>query len=121
MPPKLLDQVRIAVRARHLSESTEQTYVSWVRRFVHFHGLRHPRELGPLEVNQFLTHLAIERSVSASTQNQAASALTFLYRRVLEVHLERSTEFVRAKQPTSLPVVMTRREVQVLTGLLAGC
>lgn len=80
--PKLLVQVRLAIRRRHYSRRTEEAYVHWVRRFVRFHGLRHPAEMGAAEVTEFLTHLATARRVSASTQNQAASALLFLYRQV---------------------------------------
>jgi hypothetical protein len=97
MPPlKLLDQVRITARRKHLSPRTEQAYVQWARRFVRFHGLRHPREMGATEVNAFLTHLAVARDVSASTQNQAASALLFLYREVLKIDIERPRPIVRA-------------------------
>src|SRR5690348_8243131 len=85
--PKLLDQMRGRVRAKHYSIRTEQAYIDWVRRFIFFHGRRHPRELGPAEVETFLTHLAVRRRVSASTQNQAKSALLFLYREVLGVEL----------------------------------
>ena len=86
-PARLLTQLREAIRVRHYSLRTEQVYVGWVRRFVHFHGLRHPRELGAPEVESFLTHLANERNVSASTQGQAKSALLFLYKQVLGIEL----------------------------------
>src|SRR5215510_3299087 len=82
--PKLLDQVRIALRSRHYSKSTEQTYVHWIKRYIFFHKLRHPAEMAETEVNEFLSHLAINENVSPSTQNQALSALLFLYRYVLE-------------------------------------
>lgn len=78
-PPRLLDQLRAAIRRKHSSPRTEEAYVGWVRRFIHFHGTRHPRELGATEVDTFLTHLAVEDTVAASTQNQALSALLFLY------------------------------------------
>jgi len=118
--PKLLDQVRIAIRTRHYSPRTEEAYVSWVERFVRFHGLRHPRELDREDVNAFLTHLAVDRDLSASSQNQAASALMFLYREVLGLSVDRPTGFVRAKQPKNLPVVLTRREIHALLGRLEG-
>lgn len=118
--PKLLDRLRAELRTRHRSESTERAYVSWVRRYVRFHGLRHPNELGPREVNEFLTHLAIDASVSASTQNQASSALMFLYREVLGQEIEPDRGFVRASGPTSMPVVLTRGEAEGLTRQLTG-
>ena len=86
--PKLLDQVRQAIRARHYSKRTEQTYVDWNKRFILFHGKRHPSEMGEPEINQFLTDLAVNKRVSASTQNQALSALLFLYQHVLKKPLE---------------------------------
>lgn len=94
--PKLLCRVRQAVRARHYSASTEEAYVSWVRRYVRFHGVRLPDEMGPAEITQFLTDLAVQQGVSAATQNQAASALVFLYREVLGRELEREEILVRA-------------------------
>lgn len=120
MPPKLLDQVRLAIRRKHYSRRTEEAYVQWVRRFVHFHGLRHPSAMGREEVTAFLTHLATERSVSASTQNQAASALLFLYRYVLGRDLEQLKTVVRAKRPLTRPVVLTRHEVALLLEQLTG-
>lgn len=118
--PKLLDQVRIAVRHRHLSRRTEAAYVSWVRRFVRHHGMRHPCEMGHAEIEAFLSHLAVDRKVSASTQNQAASALLFLYREVLHIDVERSHRIVRAKAPRNLPVVLTRPEVSRVLAALRG-
>jgi integron integrase len=114
---KLLDRVREAVRTRHYSRRTEQAYVSWVRRFVIFHGKRHPAALGEVEVGQFLTYLATRKDVAASTQNQALNALVFLYRHVLETPLDPVDGVVRAKRPARLPVVFTREEV---TAVLAG-
>ena len=81
--PKLLDQLREALRCRHYSRRTEQTYCHWVKRFIYFHNVRHPSEMGEPEINAFLTHLAVKEKVSASTQNQALSALLFVYRHVL--------------------------------------
>ena len=83
-PPKLLDRLRDKLRTKHLARSTERAYVAWARRFILFHGKRHPQEMGASEVEAFLTHLAVERNVAASTQNQALAALLFLYRHVLE-------------------------------------
>jgi site-specific recombinase XerD len=97
--PRLLDQVRAAIRVRGYSRRTEKAYVAWVRRFVRFHGTRHPCELGEAEVTRFLTHLAVDRKVSASTQNQALSALLFLYRDVLRKELSWLDDVVQARQP----------------------
>ena len=106
-PPRLLDQLRDKIRLKHYSLRTEQVYADWVRRFVIFHGRRHPRELGPEHVEAFLTSLAVERQVSASTQNQAKSALLFLYKEVLGVELPWLDRVESAKQPRRLPVVLT--------------
>jgi len=119
-PPKLLDQVRAAVRVRHYSIRTEEAYVGWVRRFILFHGKRHPRELGKKEITTFLTRLAVQGKVAASTQNQALSALLFLYRHVVEVDVPWLDELVHAKRPQKLPVVLTRSEVQALLACLRG-
>jgi integron integrase len=111
-PPKLLDRVRHLCRARHLSRRTEQAYVYWIRQFILFHGKRHPAKMAEPEVNVFLTHLAVERKVSPSTQSQALSGLLFLYRYVLGVELGELGELVRAKRMRRLPVVLTRDEVK---------
>lgn len=114
-PPKLLDQLRMRLRLKRYSIRTEQQYVHWVRRFILFHGKRHPAEMGAREVEAFLTHLAVTDRVAAATQNQALSALLFLYREVLGLDLPWLTQVVRAKRPARLPVVLTRHEVaQVL-------
>ncbi len=118
--PKLLEQMRTALRARHYSRKTEQSYCQWVRRFIHFHGLRHPAEMAEPEVNEFLTYLAIDRKVSASTQNQALCALLFLYRHVLGRELGHLGDVIRARKPKRLPVVMTRDEVKVVLQNLSG-
>ncbi len=118
--PKLLDQVRGAIRSHHYSSSTEKAYVGWVRRFVIFHGLRHPAEMGEAEVSEFLTDLATRKRVSASTQNQALSALLFLYREVLNQDLDWMEDIVRAKRPIRLPVVLTKEEVSDLFDQLNG-
>ncbi len=120
MAPRLLDVVREKLRVRHYSLRTEQQYINWVRRFLRFHHHRHPREMGAAEVTAFLTHLAVDGGVSASTQNQALSALLFLYRQVLDVSLPWLDEVVRAKQPKHLPVVLTRREVAELLAQADG-
>lgn len=109
--PRLLQQVREACRIRHYSLRTEDAYVQWIRRFILFHGKRHPREMAAGEINQFLTHLAVAGHVSASTQNQAFSALLFLYHKVLEVEPGQIAGVIRANRPKRLPVVLTRDEV----------
>ncbi len=118
--PKLLDQVRLALRARHYSRRTEQTYCLWIKRFILFHNKRHPAEMGEPEINAFLTHLAVKEHVSASTQNQALSALLFLYRYVLDRSLGDLGKVIRARKPTRLPVVMTREEVKAVLSRLKG-
>jgi len=105
---KLLDQVRDVLRLKHYSYRTEQAYLDWIKRFIIFHGKRHPLEMGVPEVSQFLTHLAVERCVAASTQNQALAALLFLYRDVLKQPLARINDVERAKRPEKLPVVLSR-------------
>lgn len=118
--PRLLDQVRLAIRARHYSWRTERSYVAWVRRFILFNGKRHPAEMGEREVTAFLSALAVEGRVSASTQNQALSAIVFLYRHVLGVELEWMSGIVKAKRPVRLPTVLTREEVHAVLGELHG-
>lgn len=110
--PKLLDQVRDRLRVKHYSIRTETQYVQWIRRFILFHGKRHPRDMGGPEVEAFLTHLAVEGNVAASTQNQALAALLFLYREVLEMELPWLDRVTRAKRSRHLPVVLTRQEVR---------
>jgi len=119
-PPRLLDRVRQAIRLRHYSRRTEEAYAGWIRRFILFHRRRHPREMGEAEVTAFLSSLAVERRVSASTQNQALSAILFLYEHVLGVELDWLDDVVRAKAPARLPVVLTREEVRAILGRLAG-
>lgn len=109
--PKLLDRLRDRLRLKHYSIRTEQQYVHWVKRFVFFHDKKHPQTMGAAEVTAFLTHLAVKGRVAAATQNQALSALLFLYRDVLEINLPWLDEVVRAKRPARLPVVLTRQEV----------
>lgn len=116
--PRLLDQVREAIRVRHYSYRTEQQYVAWIRRYILFHGRRHPVGLGGPEVEGFLTHLATERRVAAATQAQALAAVLFLYKRVLNVDLPWLGDVVRASRPKRLPVVLSRSEVRrILSGL----
>ncbi|MCP4545277.1 MAG: integron integrase [bacterium] len=117
---RLMDSVRRAVRIRHFSRRTEKAYSGWIRRFIHFHGTRHPSEMGAEEVTAFLSHLAVVRRVSASTQNQALSALLFLYRDVLGRDLPWLDGIVRAKKPSRLPTVLTVAEVRALVSELNG-
>jgi len=119
-PPKLLDQVRDKIRVKHYSIRTETQYVQWIKRFIFFHGKRHPRDLGAAEVEAFLTHLATDGNVSASTQNQALSALLFLYREVLGIALPWLDNVVRAKKPQRLPVVLNRAEVALVLERMDG-
>lgn len=119
-PPRLMDQVRNAIRLKHYSLRTEQTYLHWIKRFIYFHGKRHPRDMGEPEVTAFLTHLARNRDVAASTQNQALSAILFLYRNVLQAPLAWLDEFERAKRPARLPAVLSVAEVSALLARLEG-
>jgi integron integrase len=117
---KLLALVRTAIRLRHYSGRTEEAYLAWIRRFIVFHGRRHPAELGSAEVSAFLAHLATERRVSASTQNQALSALLFMYGEVLRQPVAWMADLVRAKSPKRLPVVLTRDEARAILDKLDG-
>lgn len=108
--PRLMDQVRSALRYHHYSLRTEQSYSQWIKRFILFHGKRHPVEMGEQEIVGYLTFLANEKHVSASTQNQALSALLFLYKKVLNIELEWMDDIVRAKRPKRLPVVLSQPE-----------
>lgn len=119
-PPKLLDRVRAAIRARHYSRRTEEAYVLWVRRFILHHGTRHPLEMGEAEVSSFLTSLAVRQQVGASTQNQALSAILFLYKDVLNRPLDWLEGIVRAKRTRRMPVVLSREEVKAVLGQLDG-
>ena len=115
-----LEEVRSALRVRHYSYRTEQAYLHWIRRFILFHGKRHPREMGISEVRAFLSHLARDRDVAAATQNQALNALNFLYRHILERPLGDLAGTIRAKKPQRLPVVLTRQQVAAVLGELNG-
>ena len=132
---KLLDQVRREIRLRHYSLRTEEAYVDWIKRFIHFHkakaapdpsgggeasGWRHPRDMGAAEVRQFLEHLATDRNVAAPTQDQALNALVFLYHGVLKIKLGELGEYLRANKPAHLPVVLARPEAQRLLAALPG-
>ncbi len=124
--PKLLDRLRTHLRTRHYSIRTEEAYIDWARRFILFHGKRHPQDMGAAEVEAFLSHLAVDRQVSASTQNQAKAALLYLYKQVLAIDLPWLDEVIQAKRPRRLPVVLTPSEVRALllhmdgtTGLIA--
>jgi integron integrase len=120
-PKKLLDQVRDTIRLKHYSYRTEETYVQWIRRYILFHNKRHPQEMGVPEIESFLTHLAIEGNVTASTQNQALNAIVFLYRHVLQQELDDRINAIRARRSQHLPVVLSPVEtfaiIQQTTGV----
>jgi integron integrase len=118
--PRLLERVRRAIRVAHLSLRTEKAYLHWIRRYILHHGKRHPQELGEAEISAFLSHLAVERQVSASTQNQALSALLFLYRTVLGRELGRFPDYARPKRRRKLPVVLTQEEVRQILSQAVG-
>jgi site-specific recombinase XerD len=118
--PILLEAVRQRIRLKHYSHRTEKSYVHWIRRFVRFHNRRHPRELGKVEIEAFLTHLAVDRKVSASTQNQAFNALLFLYREVLALEMPQLDTVQRAEKPQRLPGVPSAEEVRQVLSPLDG-
>lgn len=118
--PKLLERMRIHLRTRHYSLRTEESYLDWARRFILYHNKRHPQEMGAAEVEAFLSHLAVDRQVSASTQNQAKAALLYLYRQVLGIDLPWLDEVVQARRPRRLPVVLTPAEVRSLLQHMQG-
>ena len=117
---KLLDEVRSVIRTKHYKYSTEETYVSWIKRFILYHGKRHPSLLGEQEISQFISFLATDRNVAASTQNQALNAIVFLYKHVLKIELGDFSQFIRAKRPENIPVVLTRQEVKKVLANLKG-
>lgn len=119
-PPRLMDQVRQACRLRHFSHRTEDAYCHWIRRFIVFHQTRHPAQLGASEIERFLSSLATDRHVSASTQNQALCALLFLYRTVIQVTLPPLANIVRVRTPPRLPAVLNRSEVRAVLNQLEG-
>ncbi len=118
--PRLLDEVRRRLRLKHYSLRTEQAYLGWIRRYVRANGKRHPRALGAAEVERFLSDLAAAGAVSAGTQNQALSALLFLYREVLQIELPWLDQVVRAKRPRRVPTVLSRDEARRLLAALTG-
>jgi integron integrase len=118
--PRLFDEVRSVARMRHLSLRTEQAYISWARRFIQFHKKRHPREMGEAEIRAFISHLAVERDITASTQTVALSALLFLYRDVLKQELPYVSQIERARKPKRLPVVFARDETTRILAQLEG-
>lgn len=119
-PPRLLDQVRERIRVLHYARATEKTYLHWIKCYIHFHGLRHPRDMGAAEVEAFLSHLATARDVAAGTQNQAMHAVLFLYKQVLGVDLPWLDGITRAKPSKRLPVVLTQGEAQRLLAATRG-
>ncbi|UCF91382.1 MAG: integron integrase [Desulfobacterales bacterium] len=119
-PVKLLDRVRQRMRLKHYSIRTEQAYVSWIKRYIHFHHLRHPKDMGRAEIEAFLTDLALQRNVAASTQNQAFNALLFLYRQVLAMEIFNEVDAIRAKRPLRLPTVLTVDETLAVIEALGG-
>jgi integrase len=118
--PRLLDKVRETLRLKHYSSKTEDSYVHWILRFVRYHKLRHPREMGDAEVQAFLTYLAVQQRVSASTQNQALSALLFLYREVLQLDLKTQFETLGARRSKTVPTVLTKPEVNAVLSKMSG-
>jgi integron integrase len=118
--PRLFDRIREILRLKHYSLSTEKTYISWIKRYMLFHHMRHPREMGIMEIESFLSHLALERNVSSSTQNQAFNAILFLYREVLCIEIDGSIDAVRAKKPARVPVVMSHEEAMRVISSLKG-
>ncbi len=119
--PRLLDRVREALRTRHYSRRTEKAYVAWIRRYILFHRKRHPLDMGAPEITRFLSALAVDLNVAASTPNQALSALLFLYREVLDLDVAWLDELVRAKRPIRLPIVLTREEVGAVLSRSRAC
>jgi len=118
--PKLLDQLREAIRSRHYSRRTETSYCNWVKRYIYFHDVCHPAEMAEPEINAFLTHLAVKEKVSASTQNQALSALLFLYRHVIGREIGDLGEVIRARRPLRIPVVLTKDEIRKILAQIKG-
>ena len=118
--PRLLDQVRHVIRCKHHSIRTEQTYLEWIKRFIYFNDRKHPKDLGTGHISAFLTHLAVQRKVAASTQNQALCALVFLYKEVIKKDVGQLDDLIRAKRPSKLPVVFTHKEVRAILIQLDG-
>jgi integron integrase len=118
--PRLLDQVRSVIRVKHYSIRTEKSYCAWIKQFIHFHHLAHPKDMGAKEIQAFISYLAVTRNVAASTQNQALCAILFLYREVLKVDVEYMDDLIRAKRSTRVPVVFTREEARAVINHLDG-
>lgn len=118
--PKLLEKVREMLRLKHYSPKTEDTYIQWIRRYIRFHNMRHPREMREPEIQAFLSHLAVNENVASSTQNQAFSALLFLYREVLNISLDPQIQTVRAEKPKHLPTVLSKEEVNSILSQMSG-
>jgi integron integrase len=118
--PRLLDQVRLAIARRHYSPRTEETYIHWIKRYIHFHGMRHPRDMSAAEATSFLNHLARDLDVAAATQNQALAAILFLYKEVLNLPLAWLAGLERASRPARLPTVLSVAEVQRLLAAMQG-
>ena len=119
-PPKLLQRVRHTLRTMHYSPKTEEAYIKWIRAYILYHGKRHPENLKEDHVRQFLTHLAVDRHVSSTTQNQALCAIVFLYKHVLDTQLGEFGTIPWAKKPSRIPVVLTRQEIKLLLQYLHG-
>ncbi len=117
---KLLDQVRHVIRKRHYSFRTEQTYTAWIKRYILFHGKRHPKDMGEKEISAYISHLAVNRNVAASTQNQALNAIVFLYKQVLKRELGDFGSMERAKRPKRLPTVLTKNEADLVLTVMSG-
>jgi site-specific recombinase XerD len=118
--PRLLDQVRGVIRCKHYSIRTEQSYIDWIKRYIFFHDKQHPEQLGSRHISAFLTHLAVDRKVASSTQNQALCAIVFLYKEVLKKEPGEFEDLIRAKKPEKLPVVFTRQEAKQILLQLEG-
>lgn len=118
--PRLLDKVRNVIRCKHYSIRTEQSYVDWIKRYIYFHKKQHPKDMGETHISDFLTHLAVDKKVASSTQNQALCALVFLYREVIKKEIGDFGSLIRAKKPQKLPVVFTREEVKQILLQLSG-
>lgn len=117
---RLLDEVRNVMRVKHYSIRTEQSYIQWIKRYIYFHNKKHPADMGEVELTAFLTHLAVNKNVTASTQNQALSALLFLYKQVLGIELPWLSDITRAKRPSRLPTVLPKEQVKALLAHVSG-
>ncbi|HXQ32824.1 MAG TPA: integron integrase, partial [Anaerolineales bacterium] len=117
---RLLDQVRDALRTKHYSYRTEQAYIEWIKRFILFHGKRHPKDMGASEVHAYITYLAVERNIASSTQNQALSAIAFLYKHVLQKDIDLATDLVRPLRPERLPTTLSHQEAMIVLNKMTG-